>query len=435
MRKGTVVILLCLSVIAEIIICVFFMQSLGDISQDTVAVNRCLKSVESACTGAAGPDADQHLKDIFTDKAVVEKLDDSLAFSVMDMSGNVLYSNDPKAAKSLNDAVKNHDTILDFSVDGETAGKVLFLNTTVEQLEKYKKNIIICIVISTLIQALILFIYLIYLNRRILIPFERMKAFAVRVASGDLDVPLELDRAHVFGSFTESFDLMRSELKKARLAEKQANDEKKEVIAKLSHDIKTPVASIKSTSEIGYELAKGEREKELFNTVNTKCDQIVTLTDNLFNSSVREITEIDVNPASYPSEDVAGLIRNADYMNRASVPELPACHVYIDKLRLQQAFDNVFMNSYKYADTPIHVTASEDPEYLIITVRDEGEGVPSEELPLLTEKYYRGSNTHEKEGAGLGLHLVNYYLQNMNGYIELASDNGFSVSFYIRKVM
>ena len=94
---------------------------------------------------------------------------------------------------------------------------------------------------------------------------------------------------------------MRSELKKARINEKKANDAKKEIVAKLSHDIKTPVASIKSTSEIGYEIAKENKEKEYFNSINVKADQIKVLVDNLFNSAINEITEIDVNASNYNS--------------------------------------------------------------------------------------------------------------------------------------
>ena len=58
-----------------------------------------------------------------------------------------------------------------------------------------------------------------------------------------------MDKKHIFGSFSEAFDLMRSELKKARINEKKANDAKKEIVAKLSHDIKTPLSAIELYSK------------------------------------------------------------------------------------------------------------------------------------------------------------------------------------------
>ena len=226
---------------------------------------------------------------------------------------------------------------------------------------------------------------------------------------------------------------MRSELKKSRLAEKKANDDKKETIAKLSHDIKTPVASIKATSELGYVLAGEERVKECFHLINVKADQVTTLTDNLFHSSVQELTEIAVNPTLQPSGPVEGIIRGADYLNKAGSFKIPKYMVFMDKLRLQQVFDNIFLNSYKYADTPIDVSVDEDDNNLIVSVTDHGPGVKPEELCVITEKYRRGSNTAEKEGAGLGLYLVDHFMKQMDGRLELKSEGGFTAVVYIRK--
>ena len=98
--------------------------------------------------------------------------------------------------------------------------------------------------------------YFFYIHHVVIRPFWKLKKFAERVADGNLDIPLEMDRKNLFGAFTESFDIMRSELKKARIAEARANAGKKELVAKLSHDIKTPVASIKAASEVGSEIGR-----------------------------------------------------------------------------------------------------------------------------------------------------------------------------------
>ena len=364
-------------------------------------------------------------------------------------------------SKSVNEAIQNNDTILDIVVDGEIAGKILIHNQVSLRTERAKKDLMRVLVIFTVLQLILIIAYYSYINQTILKPFSRMNDFAIRIAGGNLDVPLEVDKGHVFGSFTEAFDLMRSELRKAQIAEKKANDEKKETIAKLSHDIKTPVASIKSSSEIGYEIAKDEKSKEFFHIINEKADQITTLTDNLFNSSVQDATQIAVNPVRQPSEAVERLLRTADYRgktrmsagNRAGEPEtdnqgvkgdpenlyaVPACEVMIDKLRLQQVFDNLFMNSYKYADTDIELSTSLTGDYLLIEIRDFGPGVKPEELPLLKEKYKRGSNASEKDGAGLGLYLTEYFLKEMGGKLEIANAEpvagGFCARVYLRVV-
>jgi len=84
----------------------------------------------------------------------------------------------------------------------------------------------------------------------ILKPFGVMKQFARKIADGDLEFKLSMDKGNYFGAFTESFDLMREELIKARQGEYEANISKKELVAELSHDIKTPVATIKAICEL-----------------------------------------------------------------------------------------------------------------------------------------------------------------------------------------
>jgi K+-sensing histidine kinase KdpD len=91
------------------------------------------------------------------------------------------------------------------------------------------------------------------------------------------------------------------------------------------------------------------------------------------------------------------------------------------------------MNSYKYADTDMSVASEISGDYLVIRISDKGPGVKEEEIPLLKEKYRRGSNTNEKDGAGLGLYLANYFMEKMDGQLGLSNkEPGFEVSVYLR---
>lgn len=416
MKKGLIVGVLILLFGLEIAICILAINRVGAIKQDTIKINEIVKTIEKNYN-----DESKYITD--------------LEYTIIDNSGTVTFKTSKAKSESINDAVQNNDIILDLVVDGNIVGKALIENNTNKQLNKTKTYIIIVIITISIIQVAVLIYYLYHMNKRIVKPFNELEDFASRVAQGNLDIPLYMDRNHIFGSFTESFDLMRSELKKARIAEKKANDQKKEIVAKLSHDIKTPVASIKSTSEIGYEIAKVEKEKEYFNLINVKADQIKVLVDNLFNSSINEITEIDVNPSNYNSSILKQLIKNADYLNRTNEIEVPNCNIYIDKMRMQQTFDNIINNSYKYANTKIDINIELIEDYLKIEFRDYGSGVDEFDLPLLKEKYKRGSNVTDEDGAGLGLHLANYFMENMNGKLELANANpGFIVKIYIRLI-
>ena len=414
MKKAPFIVLLILTFVAEALACFFLTTRFKDIKTDPVKVNECMYSIT------------ENFGDEF-------QYNTQLDYTVIDNDGNLIYKTKDGLSESINDAIKSRGLILDLVIDGEVAGKVIFDYSMDDQINGFKQNIIIGFVVIGSLQVVIIIAWYIYLKKTLITPFKKLNSFAARVAEGNLDMPLEMDKGHVFGEFTESFDLMRSELKKARIAEKKASDDKKEMVAKLSHDIKTPVASIKSTSEIGMAITKEDRTKEMFGVINDKTDQIKALVDNLFTSSVQDIAEIDVNPGPQPSEVISTLIRNSDYLNRAGTYEIPECSVYFDKLRLQQVFDNIFMNSYKYADTGIKVTSELTEDYLVIRISDKGPGVKEEELPLIREKYKRGSNASDKDGAGLGLYLTGYFMEKMEGKLGLRNLNpGFEVSVYIR---
>ena len=419
MKRAPFLITLVISLCVEIALSFFIIEKMGEVKQDTVAVNECRMSV----AGNWG-DTDEY--------SLV------LPYAILDENGECIYINDAsgKVSTSINEAIKNNDTVLDVEVGGQILGKIIFLNLTSEKIEAYKSDLRLVIILISAVQLLVILGYFIYLKKNITDPFKKLNAFALRVAGGNLDLPLNRDKGNAFGDFTEAFDIMRSEIKKARAAEKKAYDDKNEMVAQLSHDIKTPVSSIKSTSEIGYEITKEEKTKEYFNQINIKTDQIKTLVDNLFNSSVSDVTEIAVSPSQYSSDIIAELIGNSDYLNRTKSPaKVPECRIFADRLRLQQAFDNVFMNSYKYADTDMTVDAYLEDEYLVVKISDYGPGVKESELPLLKGKYKRGSNVSEKDGAGLGLYLTDYFLTNMDGKLELKNEEpGFSAMLYIRSM-
>ncbi len=416
MKKGFFTVLLLVSFIAEAVLCIVLYNKLEDVKQDVVSVNACLKQVENNYG-----DEDSYLTD--------------LDYTLIDNEGNVTFKTADGLSETVAEAVSNSDSIVDIEVDGTIVGKMIVHNTTSDLVAHYKALLIGGIAGISFLQLAVIACCFIYIHKTVTEPFRKLNDFAVRVAGGNLDLPLTMDKAHVFGSFTEAFDMMREELRKARQAEKEANDAKKEMVAKLSHDIKTPVASIKSSSEIGYEISKDEKTRHYFNLINEKSDQVTTLVANLFNSSVNDITEITVTPLEYSSEILTQIIKNSDYLNKAGSFTMPEAQIYVDKLRIQQVFDNLFMNSYKYADTDIDVECHVESGYLVVSIRDKGPGVAENELPLLREKYKRGSNSSGKDGAGLGLYLTDYFMNEMDGklVIENAAP-GLKVSVYIRTV-
>ncbi len=391
--------------VAEIIALVIFAVKTPDFSQDAVAVNEAVQSVTR--------DFD-NLKE--------HKNLTVLDYVVLDNGGNLLYKTKAGLSESVNEAIAHRDTILDITTDSGIVGKVIIYNDGAQTLQSQKQTAIIVLSVAIIISGAICIGYAVYMYRAVVRPFSKLKGFASRVAGGNLDIPLEMDRQNLFGAFTESFDIMRSELKKARIAEAQAQQSKKELVAKLSHDIKTPVASIKAVAEVGLAVAENKKDKDSYSRIIGKADQINTLITNLFTATLEELQQLTVTPANIDSKQVKALLENADYLHRATLPDMPECLVFVDSLRLQQVFDNIFANSYKYAKTDISVIAEKNEKYLRIIIEDFGGGVKYEELSCLKEKFRRGSNAKNIEGAGLGLYIADYFMKEMQGGLDV--ENG-----------
>lgn len=353
----------------------------------------------------------------------------SLDYVVLGADGNAIYSTRSGLSSSINEAVINRDTILDLKDGEKFLGKLIIHNDGANDFERNKTAAIIFLAVIITVEGIICLVYAAYMHMNIVKPFGKLKSFAERVAGGNLDIPLEMDRHNLFGAFTESFDIMRSELKKARIAEAQAQQSKKELVAKLSHDIKTPVASIKAVSEVGLAVAANQKDKANYKQIIGKADQINALVTNLFTATLEELQQLTVTPSVIESGKIEELLKNADYLNRASIPKIPECLIFADALRLQQVFDNIFANSYKYANTHINVAALKDGDGLHIVIEDFGGGVRDEELPVLKEKFKRGGNSKNTEGAGLGLFISDYFMNEMHGNLDIENgENGLKVT-------
>lgn len=397
---GTILLL-----IAEIIALIIFAVQTPDLSQDAVAVNEIVQTVTDDFNNM-----EEHRNTT------------ALNYVVLDNSGNLLYKTQSGLSESINVAITHRDTILDITIDKTQVGKIIIYNDGTQTLQYQKQTAVIVLSVAIVIQIFICIGYTVYLYLSVIRPFRKLKGFAERVAGGNLDMPLAMDRHNLFGAFTESFDIMRSELKKARLAEAQAQQSKKELVAKLSHDIKTPVASIKAVSEVGLAVATTEKDKANYTQIMGKADQINKLVTNLFTATLEELQQLTVTPTNIESKQVKTMLENADYLRRSIIPDMPDCLVFADALRLQQVFDNIFANSYKYANTEITVSLHRTDKHIDITIEDFGGGVEAEELPVLKEKFKRGSNAKNTEGAGLGLYISDYFMKDMHG--ELIIENG-----------
>ena len=419
MRVKVILILTAIAAVLAVFVFSIAPQEAPDVSLNMRKVNAIINTIS------------ENWDDLHSE--VVLPFEHEIDYVVITNDGNLVAATRRGLNENINDAVRNRDTIVDVIVSGENVGKVVFYNDTAHIMRQSRQSINFGLAITLIFFILALAGYTFYLHFILLRPFKKMQGFARHIADGNLDIPLEMDRNNLFGAFTESFDLMREELHKARENEREADRCKKELVASLSHDIKTPVASIKSATELMLFTIKNEEYREQLEGITAKAEQINSLITNMFHSTLEELSELNVSIAETGSDIIPNLIRYADYEKRVKPFEIPNCLISADTLRLQQVFDNIISNSYKYAGTDMEVHAFIEEQYLIVNIIDCGPGVPDNELPLLTQKFYRGKEASMKSGYGLGLYICKYLMEQMTGGISCENrPDGFTVRLMLR---
>jgi len=231
--------------------------------------------------------------------------------------------------------------------------------------------------------------------------------------------------------------MMRKEIQKARRCEKEAIENNKTVIASLSHDIKTPIASIKAYSEALEANMDNTYEDRMtyVSVIMRKADEVKKLTDDLFIHSISDMDRISFNSEKVNLDD---LIVNASNDFSANTPinyinRINNAYVFVDRDRLYQVFENIINNSIKYANTKIDINLEENDDNYIVSIKDYGPGIDDKDMPFIYEKFYRGVNSKEKQGTGLGLYIVKYMMEKMNGSVELENKNGLLVKLILKK--
>lgn len=263
-----------------------------------------------------------------------------------------------------------------------------------------------------------------YVYFAMLRPFDKMKHFATKIAQGNFDVSLNYERSNYFGAFTWAFDSMRREITQARFNEREAIENNKTIIATLSHDIKTPISSIRAYAE-GLEAnmdSSVERRQKYLSVIMRKCDEVSRLTNDLFLHSLSDLDKLKINPQKL---ELCGLMEivikelSVEMGDIRFVKPTFLANVSADANRLTQITENLINNARKYAKSDIDVWLEQADGNVEIHFRDYGNGILDEDMPFIFEKFYRGKNCGDEQGSGLGLYIVKYILLNMDGTIFL----------------
>ncbi|MGD9175677.1 MAG: ATP-binding protein, partial [Desulfobacterales bacterium] len=227
--------------------------------------------------------------------------------------------------------------------------------------------------------------------------------------------------------------------------EKMAEEARRDFIAHLSHEFKTPLTTIKSYSEMlmDGEVNEAETTKDFYNIINMEADRLSSLVQNLLSISRMEMGNLTLNTALVKIDllvkdsltAIETAVNNKNILLEKNVSE-NSPSLMGDKELLKVAIINILSNAVKYTPQNGKVTFSlfNQNGHIIFDVADTGCGISPKDLPYIFDKTYRSEDpvVREVSGSGLGLAIAQEIIQLHGGEIEVRSESGKGSQFTIK---
>lgn len=304
-------------------------------------------------------------------------------------------------------------------------GKLYRFDYTI-QTESANKNLFLIFNLSLILMAAMCIGILLFTGIKILRPFHVLRNVPYELSRGNLTVPLKESKSQFFGRFIWGVDLLRENMEQQKQRELQLQRDKKTLLLSISHDIKTPLSTIKLYSQA---LSKGlyqdrDKQLEIACNINKKADEIEDFVSQIIQASNEDFLNLEVTPGEFYLSQLISSI-SAYYQEKLSlirttftVNPYSDCILKGDLDRSIEVLQNIMENAVKYGGGHfIEIQFAEEEDCHLITIRNGGCDLPQSELPHIFDSFWRGSNAGSSKGSGLGLYICRQLMHKMDGEI------------------
>ncbi|RRJ65551.1 sensor histidine kinase [Paenibacillus oralis] len=335
---------------------------------------------------------------------------------------------------------------VDFVFAGQSPGSLYLLsdlNPVFNKMSQFMPTLFLSLLIVIAFTNLLLTFFV---SRSIIRPLYTLKHAAERIKEGELDQPLELKRRDEFGEVGEAFEEMRERLKASIRLQLQYEENRKELISNISHDLKTPITGIKACVEgLRDGIADTEEKRDKYIAmIGQKTADMDRLIEELFLFSKLDLKRL---PFHFEPVDLHRYLEewaeelktdprykdvHIDFRSKLAGP-LP---VLADRDKLKRVLMNIGGNSLQYMNKPekdLRIELDARPREAIIRIADNGAGIAGEALPHVFERFYRAESARSSTtgGSGLGLAIVRQIVEEHGGNVraDSAVGEGTAISF------
>lgn len=288
------------------------------------------------------------------------------------------------------------------------------------------------------------------IERSIVLPIRRLRSTAQRLGSGELTARAPELGAGEIGDLGTAFNAMASQIAEREERLTELDRLKTEFVSSVSHELKTPLTTIKLLAHLLRRSDVPEREKlEHLKTIAIECDRQIDFVGNLLDLSRIESGGYKLRKAQV---DISDLIESCVLVERHRAESLGLnltteispglLRVSGDFEALRRVIRGLIDNAIKYTAEGGQITISARPvdEMIEISAKDTGKGIPADDLPFIFDKFYRAASEEEggssspgtaAPGVGLGLYLAKHIVGQLNGKISVTSQYGVGTTFTV----
>ncbi|MBU3933953.1 MAG: cell wall metabolism sensor histidine kinase WalK [Candidatus Omnitrophica bacterium] len=304
------------------------------------------------------------------------------------------------------------------------------------------------VLFGALVAIVVAFLVGYFISKSITMPIREMTDTAEKIAQGDFSKKVKVKSKDELGVLASSLNKMADELQLKIENLKRLDRIRTDFVANISHELKTPLTSIKGFIETLEDGALEDRKnaKKFILIIKKHTEKISNIINDLLTLSELElgkdrIERIDFDLKDLLNETLLGFGHAISVKNHTLDINFKGENFKIkaDKDKLEQVFVNLIDNAIKYTKDggKIKISLIEQKEQISIEVVDNGVGIPREHLDRIFERFYRVDKARSRQlgGTGLGLSIVKHIIMLHNGHIDIESEpnHGTKVSITLPK--
>ncbi|HJB93004.1 MAG TPA: HAMP domain-containing histidine kinase [Candidatus Borkfalkia stercoripullorum] len=322
--------------------------------------------------------------------------------------------------------------------DGQSSDNYLYINYSTELSESafsmMEKELIVIAVVVVFVALIISALLSMELTR----PIARFTRAARRMAKGDFTVDFKGEYTYAeMDALAETLDYAKEEIGKS-------DQLQKEVLANVTHDLKTPLTMIKAYASMIQEISGDNPEKRAKHTqvIIDESDRLTALVNDILNlSKIRSGMDSLKLQEFNLSEFIHTVLERFDYLTETKGYTLvrdidDELYTEADTEKLEQVVYNLVGNAVNYTGEDKKITVSlkkAEGGKIRFSVTDTGKGIPPDEIDTIWDRYYRSTETHKRpiKGTGLGLSIVKTILVKHGFEYGVESEVGKGSTFYV----